>query len=111
MFEFKEIISKSYIDEYGNSLANINSVHSCLTTFLSPFRGVSTKHHQGYLDWYAFEKYLNFSFSEEQQSNTILKVAFTNSTNIKTTNMYCNDSGIDFDTVYANYRYIPSRTN
>lgn len=107
----KQIKSKSYIDEDGNSLANINSVHSGLTTFLSPFRGVSTKHLQGYLDWYAFEKYLNFSFSEEQQSNTILKVAFTNSTNIKTTNMYCNDSGIDFDTVYADYHFIPSRTN
>ena len=107
----KQVKSGCYMDNEGNNLANINSVHSGLTTFLSAFRGVSTKHLQGYLDWYTFEKYLNFSFSEEQQSNTLFKVAFTNSTNLNTTNMYDNNSGIDFNIVYADYHFSPSRTN
>lgn len=107
----KQVKSGCYIDDEGNSLANINSVHSGLTTFLSIFRGVSTKHLQGYLDWYTFEKYLNFSFSEEQQANELLKAAFTNSCNLSTTNMYENNSGIDFDNVYADYHFNPSRTN
>lgn len=92
-------------------LANINSLHSGLATFLSSFRGVSTKHLQSYLDWYTFEKYLNFSFSEEQHSNILLKVVFTNSGNLDTGNMYDNYSGIYFSTVYFDYHFTPSRTN
>lgn len=107
----KQIKSGCYVDDDGNSLANINSVHSGLTTFLSAFRGVSTKHLQGYLDWYTLEEYLNFSFSEEQQTNTLLKIVFTNSTTLNTTNMYDNNSQIDFNTVYADYKFTPSRIN
>lgn len=107
----KQVKSGCYTDEDGNSLANINSVHSGLTTFLSSFRGVSTKHLQGYLDWYTFEKNLNFSFSEEQQTNKLLKVLFTNSTSLNTNNMYDNNSQINFNLVYADYNFTPSRTN
>lgn len=107
----KQVKSGCYTDDEGNNLANINSAHSGLTTFLSVFRGVSTKHLQGYLDWYSFEKYLNFSFSEEQQNNTLLNVAFTSSTKLNTTNMYDNNSGIDFNVVYADYNFTPSRKN
>lgn len=107
----KQVKSGCYIDDEGNNLANINSLHSGLTTFLSTFRGVSTKHLQGYLDWYTFEKYLNFSFSEEQQNNTLLSIAFTNSCNLSTINMYDNNSGIDFNTVYSDYHFTSSRIN
>lgn len=107
----KQVKSGSYIDSEGNNLANINSLHSGLTTFLSVFRGVSTKHLQGYLDWYVFERYLNFSFCEKQQLEQLLKNAFTNSSDFSTNNMYQNNSGIDFDTVYADYHFTPSRTN
>lgn len=81
-----------------------------MATFLSSFRGISTKHLQGYLDWYTFEK-LNFSFSKEQHSNVLLKVVFTNSSNLNTNNMYDNYSGIDFSSVYSDYHFTPSRTN
>lgn len=105
-----QVKSGCYTDNKGNSLANINSVHSGLTTFLSRFRGVSTKHLQGYLDWYTFEKYIHYTFSEKQQTNELLKVTLTNSTDLKTENMYKNTSGIDFNLVYSDYRFIPSRT-
>lgn len=107
----KQVKSKCYIDEQGNNLANINSAHSGLTSFLSVFRGISTKHLQGYLDWYTFDKYLNYSFSEEQQNKTFLKISFTYSTDLNINNAYHNHSGIDFDSVYSDYNYIPSRTN
>lgn len=109
----KQIKSKYYTDDEGNNLANINSLHSGLTTFLSKFRGVSTKHLQGYLDWYTFDKYFNYFFEEEQQNNEILKVSFTNSTELNINNAYDNYSGIDFTSVYSDYEYhyIPSRTN
>lgn len=107
----RQVKSGCYTDNDGNSLANINSVHSGLTTFLSVFRGVSTKHLQGYLDWYTFDKYLNYSFTEVQQKNTLLKVSFTNKTNLNINNAYDNHSGIDFESVYYDYHYTPSRTN
>lgn len=92
-------------------MANINSVHSGLTSFLSVFRGISTKHLQGYLDWYTFDKYLNYFFTEEQQNKTLLNVSFTNPTDLNINNAYNNHSGIDFDSVYSDYNYMPSRTN
>ena len=109
-WNLKQVKSGCYTDNKGNNLANINSVHSGLTTFLSKFRGVSTKHLQGYLDWYTFEKYLDYSFSEKQQTKELLKVTFTNSSNFTIKNMYDNTSGIDFNLVYSGYHFIPSRT-
>lgn len=107
----KQVKSGCHADNDGNNLTNINSVHSGLTTFLSVFRGVSTKHLQGYLDWYTFDKYLNYSFNDAQQNNTLLKVSFTNETNLNINNAYNNHSGIDFASVYYDYHYTPSRTN
>lgn len=107
----KQVKSGCYTDNNGNSLANINSIHSGLTTFLSVFRGVSTKHLQGYLDWYTFDRYLNYSFTETQQNDTLLKVSFTNETNLNINNAYDNHSGIDFNIVYRDYHYSPSRTD
>lgn len=102
-----QVKSDFYVDEYGNSLANISSLQSGLSTFLSRFRGVSTKHLQGYLDWYIFDKYLNYSIATNMHEDTILTKLMTVSTDIKTSNMYNNNSGIDFNKVYADYNYNP----
>ena len=37
----------------GYSIQHVNAYHSRLKAFLDPFRGVSTKHLDGYLAWYA----------------------------------------------------------
>ena len=52
----KQVKSGTYVDDDRNNLANINSIHSELTSFLSAFHGVSTKHLQEYLDWFLFFK-------------------------------------------------------
>lgn len=106
----KQVKSGCYTDNEGNSLANINSLHSGLTTFLSRFRGVSTKHLQAYLDWYIFEKYLNYTFNQKQQINQLLNNAFINYSDLSSKTMYDNSSGIDFSLVYADYHFVPSRT-
>lgn len=106
-----QIKSKTYIDVDGNSLANINSIQSNLSTFMANFRGVSTKHLQGYLDWFCFEKYLNYSFEEIKQINEIIKLSMSNSTEINTNNIYGNHCGIDFNEIYSDYCFTPSRTN
>ena len=102
-----QVKSNCYIDDAGNNLANINALHSGLTTFLSTFRGVSTKHLQGYLDWYIYDKYLNYKVATNLQNETILTRIMTSSTKIITSNMYDNTSGINFEEVYADYGYDP----
>lgn len=110
-WNLKQIKANGYTDSEGNSLANINSIHSGLTDFLSHFRGVSTKHLQGYLDWYSFDKHLNFCFEEKMQQKELLKNAISNPTNITIDNMYDNHSGIDFYDVYSDYNYVPGPAN
>ena len=110
-WNLKQVKSELYKDLEGNSLANINSLHSGLTTFLTPFRGVSTKHLQGYLDWYIFEKNLNYTCEYDQHFNSVLKTSVTNSTNINSLNMNNNFSGLDFNAIYADYNYSPPTLN
>ena len=106
-----QVKSCGHVDENGNSLADINSFQSELTKFLAPFRGVSTKHLQGYLDWYTFDRYLNYTFEDNKQNAELFKNAITRTTIITSSNMYDNFSGIDFNKVYEDYNYIPSRAN
>ena len=105
-WNLKQVKSGTYIDNEGNSLANINSLHSGLSTFLAKFRGVSTKHLQGYLDWYSFDKYLNFSFEDNQHSDQILNNTMIRTTIIGELNAYDNYSGINFAEVYSDYHYV-----
>ena len=98
-----QIKSQTHVDDDGNSLADINSYHSGLTTFLSPFRGVSTKHLQHYLDWYMYSKILNFTIEKIQHSKKFFKTILTKNTSISTKNVHKNHSGINFLSVYADY--------
>lgn len=102
-WNLKQVKSNGHVDDEGNNLANINSLHSGLTTFLSPFRGVSTKHLQGYLDWYIFYKYLQYSFDDNKQEQIILNKLIIEHTEITSNNMYDNQSGINFKEVYSDY--------
>ena len=106
-----QVKSCGHTDEDGNSLANINSIHSDLSSFLACFRGVSTKHLQGYLDWYTFNKYLKYSINDNKQNDELFKESVNNSSIIKTSNMYNNYSGIDFNKVYSDYNYNLGTTN
>lgn len=101
----KQVKAQCYVDNDGNNLANINSIHSNLSSFLHNFRGVSTKHLQGYLDWFSFDKYLQYTTEEQYQIHSLLKNSMTNSTMIVIPNMYDNYSGIDFKEVYSDYHY------
>ena len=99
-----QVKSNGYTDENGNSLANINSIHSGLSTFLSRFRGVSTKHLQGYLDWYAFDKMMSYKIDDNKASmEIIIKNIVTMSSDISYKSMNNNFSGIDFVDVYSDY--------
>ena len=93
--------------ESGYSLGNINSLHSELATFLSHFKGVSTKHLQHYLDWFCFQKLINYTTEILKQPLTMMKKATVNSCTVNSSNVYNNTSGIDFYKVYSDYNFSP----
>lgn len=108
-WNLKQVKSKCYTDSEGNNLANINSLHSELTLFLSQFHGVSTKHLQEYLDWFAFSKYQNYSIDYLEQSNDFEKNTITKYTDIKYSNVCNNYSIFDFFDLYKDYDYQPPK--
>lgn len=100
-----QIKSGTYTNEDGDSLANINSLHSGLEVFLSHFHGVSTNHLQGYLDWYMFDKYLNYTTEILEQVEVIEKNTINKTSNITYSNVYNNYSGLDYNVIYSDYNY------
>lgn len=106
-WNLKQVKSKCYTDNEGNNLANINSLHSELTSFLSRFHGVSTKHLQEYLDWFAFSKYQNYSVEYLEQPDNFEKNTITKTTFIKYSNVCNNHSIFDFFDLYSDYNYQP----
>lgn len=105
-WNLKQIKSCGHTDTDGNSLANINSVHSDWEHFAKGFRGISTKHLQGYLDWFMFDKYLNYHIEENNQLEYILNNCMNSTTDISSTNIYENHSPLDFAEIYSDYNYI-----
>ena len=99
----EQVKSGTYVNQNGYSLGNINSLHSELTTFLSCFKGVSTKHLQHYLDWFCFQKLINYTTEILKQPLTMMKQTTINSCTINSNNIYDNTSGIDFKKVYSDY--------
>lgn len=103
--KLEQVKSGTYVNSNGYNLSTINSLHSEWSTFLSNFKGVSTKHLQGYLDWFCLQKLLNYTVEILKQPITIMKKAIINNCKINSNNVYDNSSGIDFNIVYADYCY------
>lgn len=103
----EQIKSGTYVNNNGYSLGNINSLHSELSTFLSCFKGVSTKHLQHYLDWFCFQKLINYTTEILKQPLTMMKKLTINTCTIHSNNVYGNTSGIDFKKVYSDYDFTP----
>ena len=103
--KLEQIKSGTYVNSNGYSLGNINSLHSNLEQFLSKFRGVSTKHLNGYLSWFAFSKLLKYTSELLERSKKFMDTTIIQKTSITVNNLYDNTSNIDFFKVYAEYNY------
>ena len=102
---YEQVKSETHINSNGYTLSNINSLHSDLNDFLTKFRGVSTKHLKGYLGWFSYIKKLNYTVEFLKRKSAFFHNIFIKSTDITTSNMYNNTSGIDFFKVYEEYNY------
>lgn len=104
--KLEQVKSGTYVNSNGYNLANINSLHSEWSTFLSHFNGVSTKHLQGYLDWFCFQKLINYTTQVLEQPLIMMKKSMPNRCGINSNNIYDDSSEIDFKMVYADYHYL-----
>lgn len=99
------IPSGMHSDKEGNNLAEINGVHSQLEIWLAKFHGISTRHLQEYLNWFAYVYMMRKRFEKdklevEMYKNIILTQNFISSTKISIKEM-----PIDLYEVYGDYKY------
>lgn len=106
--ELEQVKSGTYKNLEGFTLSEINGLHSNLDLFLRSFAGVSTKHLQGYLDWFVYQKYLNYAVEVLQQSNTMINYVISNNSYIKVEDIYKKSFPIDIYEVYSDYNFTPS---
>lgn len=88
-------------DEY--SLGVINNYHSDLKTWFRKFRGVSTKHLDGYLMWFRFMKYLKYQLEYDQHAHTAVKYAISHYVSIKNSDISKKEWPID---IFKPYQYL-----
>lgn len=67
----KRLLAKDHVDKKDKSihLQKVNNVHSQVRDFIKPFKGVSSKYLQNYVNWYAYNEKIN-------NSKTTLKMWF-----------------------------------
>ena len=91
-------------DNYNN-IQELNGIHSQLNTWLSHFKGVSTRHLQGYLDWFSYIYMLSKRFEENDLKIEIYKDIIVNAKYIKTTDICKKEMPIDLAIAYQEYHY------
>lgn len=64
-------------------LGSINQYHSELKNWYSRFKGVSTKHLEGYLVWFRFMKLLQYQTEYENRSIELMNYTISNKVSIK----------------------------
>lgn len=106
--KLEQVKSGTYKNVNGFTLSEINSLHSNLDLFLKPFVGVSTKHLQGYLDWFAYQKYLRYCIEILKQPSTLMNYAISQNKYIKIKDIYGKEFPVDIYDIYSDYNFIPS---
>ena len=106
--KLEQVKSGTHKNLNGYTLSEINSLHSNVDLFLKCFVGVSTKHLQGYLDWFVYQKYLTYTIEILEQPQVLMNYSLSKNSYIKVTDIYNKDFPVDIYNVYADYNFTPS---
>lgn len=96
------IPSHFYSDGIYN-IAEINGVHSQLEAWLSKFRGVSTRHLQQYLNWFAYIFMMKKRFELKKLKIESYKNIIIDNNYIKSNSIFQIPMPIDLNIAYAEY--------
>lgn len=96
------IPSHFHSDDIYN-IAEINGVHSQLETWLSKFRGVSTRHLQQYLNWFAYIFMMKKRFELKRLKIESYKNIIIDNNYIKSNSIFQIPMPIDLNIAYAEY--------
>lgn len=99
------IPSGFYKSDSGHTLASLNGLHNELKTWLKKFKGVSTKHLQGYLDYFRYFKNLKYTTEYEDRINKTYCFSIPSYTSIPIVNIYNELMPIDLKKAYVDYKH------
>ena len=106
--KLEQVKSGTYKNLNGYTLSEINGVHSNIDLFLNCFVGVSTKHLQGYLDWFVYQKYLTYTVEILSQPKILMNYVISKNAYISVSDIYTKDFPVNIYDVYKDYNFIPS---
>lgn len=104
-YKHEIVKSKTYKNENGYTLNDINGLHSELEKFLKPKRGVSTKHLQGYLDMFLFMKMLRYTVERDAQVIATYNKLIPTETKKYIRDILLEAMPIDLKKAYGEYKY------
>lgn len=105
--KLEQIKSKTYKNKNGYTLSEINGLHSNFFNFINRFRGVSTKHLQGYIDWFVYKKYIDYTVEIIEHPKEMLYYSIKQKKSITIKNIYNTPFPFDVNTAYADYHSTP----
>jgi len=63
----------------GHDLGTLNGIHSEMKSWFAKFRGVSTRHLQGYLDWFRTIKHMKYHIEIKEREHHLLLFSISDS--------------------------------
>lgn len=106
--KLEQVKSGTYQNLNGYNLSEINALHSNLENFMKLFLGVSTKHLQGYLDWFVYQKYLNYTIEILKQPQVLMNYVISKPASIKISDVYSKKFPVNLFDIYSDYNFVPS---
>jgi transposase-like protein len=103
--ELDQVPSGFRISNNGNNINTVNGLQSQLRTFLSPFRGVSIRHLQSYLNLFRYYKDLKYTTGYTNMNNKTYCYAMPHYTQIFINDIYNKQIPIDLYKAYGEYKY------
>lgn len=101
----KQVPSGFHKTESGESLATINGLHGELKGWLRAFRGVSTRHLQGYLDFFRFLKHLKYRIEYEDRADKAFCTSIPSQIKYSIDNVYLESFPINLKEAYGEYHF------
>lgn len=103
--QLDQIPSGFHKSNIGNDMAALGGLQSEIRTWLTSFRGVSTRHLQGYLNLFKYLKYLKYKVEYSERVNRSYCDSVPVKTTLYTESIYKKAFPIDLKEAYGEYHY------